>query len=96
MELVSWSVVVGQLFRVSCNRLFVHDPARGQMFIDPNITQDPAPFGGADTVLMSTSPREFRSFLGSWLQVVDSIRKPKTSLLVYARRFGRAGQLRTA
>ena len=31
------------------------------MFIDRNVTQDPAPFGGAEDVLMSTQPLEFRS-----------------------------------
>ena len=31
------------------------------MFIDRNLTQDPAPFGGAEDVLMNTMPLEFRS-----------------------------------
>ena len=37
------------------------------MFIDPNLTQEPAPLGGAEDVLMSTRLLEFRSSERRWV-----------------------------
>ena len=36
-------------------------PARGEMFIDRNITKDNSPFGGAEYFQMGTCLLEFRS-----------------------------------